>query len=301
MAEAKPLDMGELLGGSSLAESVEFVRACLYGHPGHGKTTAAAYLAHLGPVAFFPIEPGLKRTALERLKVPVKNIITSDAQDYEEFMETWDRLRAALRKKPGSVAGVVFDSATEQVARSVNRVRRETFNRIAERAERRGEDLPTDKNGKPLSRFGVDRSYYGEMTSEVRDIMEHYLDLPCHLVYTAHVRRDEDQDGEVTYGPAVTPAVQNDLIGYMDVLMWVRKLGVYDDGSPVIIGTTAHHPKYQTKDRFGVLPPHMAMPTMDRIVAYVNGQLTSDKDPVQKRYVEWVANARRRETEEEED
>ena len=69
-------------------------------------------------------------------------------------------------------------------------------------------------------------------------------------------------------------------MGYVDVVIHteIREIG----GQQFYIGTTKPVGKYLGKDRFGILPSAMVNPTLNRVVAYVNGDLTQDSDPLQK-------------------
>lgn len=277
--ELQRLD-AELLG-SSLDEDTDIVRICMYGNPGSGKTTSAAHLALLGDVMFFPIEDGLKKAPLKRLGVPVDRIHPQQTESSQDVIDKYWDIKALTDKDPQLVAGCVLDTATELVNRSVAQITRREYPKRVRLAAARGEEYA-------MSRFFREIEYWGEMTGEVREVIELYRTLPCHLVFTAHVRRDEDKNtGDVRYGPAVTPAVQGDLSALTDILMYTRVVGVYADGTEIFIGSTGGVAPFEAKDRFGVLPMHMAVPTMDRIVAYVNGELVAANDEVQQRYEQW--------------
>lgn len=262
----------------SLADEQDFARILYYGYPGSGKTTHAGHLAHVGPIVFFEAEPGLKKVAFKRRGIPNENIKPVRSVTSEVLMSSFWKLKQKLDDDPNAYAGAVLDTVTNFVAKEVNRIRTREYDLAIEAADAAGE-LYT---GPPKNKFGNTWDLYGEMTGDVREVIEHYVDLPMHLAFTAHVRRDEDADsGAVSYGPAASPAVQKDLVAYFDCVIRTQRVGEF------FIGHTVPGDAYEAKDRLDVLPsPVMNLPTMDRIVAYINGDLTEDNDPVQQ---EWLA------------
>lgn len=264
----------------SFADEIEYARVVYYGNYGTGKTTAMAHAAHLGTTLHIDAEQRLKPGPLRRMGVPVDRIERhSSPINYDMLLSLVDTARKRLHDQPGSVAAINLDSMTEICKILVTQVLEKNHNKIRARAARRGED-PGD-----LNPFQIDLDFWGEMSQQVRTLLRYLRGLDCHLAFSAHVRRDQDGDGQVSYGPATSPAVQQDLMGYADVVIHAYShLGWF-------VGRTAPGTKYQAKDAFGVLPPVMANPTMDRIVAYVNEQLTAETDPIQQKYLEAMADA----------
>lgn len=245
----------------TLADRPEFVRALLYGAYGSGKTTAAARMAKLGKVALINVEGGVKGAPLKRLGVPLANIEVIDAKTYDELDALFWTMRDELDTDPKAWAGAVIDSGSELVARFLNDVRTTEYKKLLKKAERRGEEATQ-------SPFFTDRSYYGEVTGMTSTLIRQFLDLPCHFCVTALPRRDEDDDGRITYGPAVNPALQDVFTGLVDVVGFCEaEEGVY---SARFVPTRTK----QAKDRFGVLPPVMVNPFFDQIVGTIDGSIT---------------------------
>lgn len=260
---------------TSLADENEFVRMCLYGRYGTAKTTSLAHGAHLGHTILVDAEKRLKGGPLRRLGVPVERIEPFREITYEALDQLiWD-VKGRLHDDPTSVACLGFDGVDEMVKVFVREVLNRNVARSLKRAAKSGEEAS-------VNRFQIDLDYWGEMSEQLGRILRHTRDLECHLMFTSHERRDIDGDGEVTYGPAATPAVQSDLMGYVDVLGHTKlHLGWY-------VAEFKPSGKFQAKDTFGVLPATLANPTMDRVVGYVNGSLTVETDPVQQKYLEAV-------------
>jgi hypothetical protein len=125
-------------------------------------------------------------------------------------------------------------------------------------------------------RFFIDRDDYGVMSEQVRFLIRRFRDLPCHFGMAFLERRDVDSsDGTVRVGPSVTPGLQSDVVGWHDIVGRCT----YNQYADVYIGTFKPEGVRQGKDRYGVLPRRMVDPTFDRLVGYVEGEITADSDP----------------------
>lgn len=262
---------------ASLADKEEHLNVLLFGREGSGKTTSACTLANLGygKVLVINAEGGLKKNTLSRRGIDVNRILIwpnqGEAITYHGLIEVYTQMKADLDKDSKSWAGVIFDSATEIVPALVEQVAKDRM----EKSARRGQPV------EGIDEFFTDRSDYGTMSKMFRDILRKFRDLPVHFIVTALERRDVDEDtGKVQYGPAVTPGVQADLLGYVDLVL---ACSAQDDeeGLP-FRALTRSAGKYRGKDRLGVLPKVLVEPTIPRILEYENGTLTEDTDPKQK-------------------
>lgn len=138
--------------------------------------------------------------------------------------------------------------------------------------------LAVQNKGADVDEHFVDISDYGTMSKMFRDLLRKFRDLPCHFVVTALERRDVDKDtGKPQYGPAVTPGLQSDLMGYVD---WVLMMKAADEDGPFRALTRANS-RYRAKDRYDVLPKVIAEPMMDRLIGYLAGEIVEDEDPFQ--------------------
>jgi hypothetical protein len=261
---------------ASLDETDEYLNVLLFGREGSGKTTAAVSLANLGygNVLVVNAEGGMKKNTLKRHGIDTSRIQvwppSGTAISHAGLDEVYRQIKADLARDPKSWAGVVFDSATEVVQALVDFVANDRISK----AERKGVNIDQ------IDQFFTDRSDYGTMSKMFRDILRKFRDLPCHFVVTALERRDVDDDtGKVQYGPAVTPGVQTDLLGYVDLVL---ACSAADDseGKP-FRALTRSSGKYRGKDRLGILPKVLVNPTIGRILDYENGTLTEDTDPLQ--------------------
>lgn len=280
--------------GTDLDEAYEFVNGCWYGPQGTGKTTDLAAMAHLGKVIYINAEGGLKRKPLKKLGIPVENITVlpqkPEQLTYEWLEELYWELSELLERDPDAIAGVAWDSITEihkVLLRNVSVYQNE-------RAKRRGESrLKNAAPGDILNDAFTDLSDYGIMADQMRLMLRRYRDLPCHFAVSALERRDVDDDGRVVYRPAVTPALINDLLGFMDVVAHTSTKEFDDDGDEEYQGLFRPIGKYRGKDRFKSLPPHLVDPTFLRVVQYVNDDIELDTDDVMQAALERRGGAKR--------
>lgn len=265
---------------TTLQDEIEYVNLMVYGNPGSGKTTDLAHLAKLGPVVFINAEAGLKRTALRQFDLPLENIEIFPAKGQTLTFQALDDLfweiKGKLDADPGAYVGVNWDSITEIHKILLEQVSHKEYDKAVRKAERAGIEPEIDQ-------FFMDRAYYGVMTEQMRQLIRKYRDLPCHIGLSALPRRDlNEKTGDISYGPALTPALQTDLEGFVDIMCHTE----LDDDLEAYIGRFRQVGIKKAKDRFKMLPPVLIDPTFDRIISYVNGTLKEEDDPLQKPIIE---------------
>lgn len=268
----------------SLADENEWARICLYGEWGSGKSTSAAHAAHLGPTRHWDSELRLKAGPLRRMGVPIDRIDPFRDISFASLLANIESIREDLydaesgsdpegNPPPERWAALVDDSVTETVKTLLDDVIARNVRESAKRAAKRGEEVK-------INPFQIDVDYYGEAVQEYRRLMREMRNLDCHLIFTAQERRDVDKnDGTVRVGPGTLPALQAELMGYCDIVVHTYREGRH------FLGLTESGTKYMAKDAFGVLPPIMVNPTVDRIVAYMREELTIDTDPIQQAWL----------------
>lgn len=244
-----------------LSEETTHLRVCYYGDPGTGKTTAAAAMAKLGPIVVIDTEAGLKAAALRRQGIPTDNIEPVRDVSYPALTELADELQGRT-----DLVGVVWDSMTASVGSLLSDV----THAAAEKAARQGKVRAT---------YTAQQDDWGDVVAQIRELLRKFRALPVHLALTAHGKRSKDEEGRVRIGPSVSPALQSDLVAYTDAVIRTDLTPVGDS----IFRTGLSNPegKYDAKDRIGAFPQLIVNPGFDRLVAYVEGELTQDSDPEQ--------------------
>lgn len=252
-----------------LIDSVEPVNALYYGDGGTGKTTHMVAMANLGPILVINAESGVKARALRKRGIDISNVEVypgpGEELTFDGLESEWLRIREELNKDPSAYAGVVWDSITE--------IHKFLLDDIVKKAVVRAE-----RAGKERDRHFIALEDYGVMTEQVRNLMRKYRDLPCHFAVSALSHRDQDDGGAVTYQPAITPKLRNDLVGWMDVVCHTSVAVV--EGEEEYRGLFRPHGRFRGKDRLNSLPKWLVDPTFDRVLAYVEEELDVDTDPV---------------------
>lgn len=250
----------------SLDDVDEYYKLLYYANPGDGKTTAIAAMARRGHVVYIPSDPGLKPKALKRQGIPIENIEPWYDVSYDGLIELHENLlrRTASGEK---IFGLCWDTCTEQI-------------RVFVREAVEAGVIKAEKIGKLRSEFDVYVEDYGIVTEQMRKLLRLFHGLPMHLAIACHVRRTVDDDGSVSYGPGLTPAVAADMVGYMDCIIHLRTTDFGDD-EPEFSGLTRPSGKWQAKDRYGLLPKNMIDPSFDRVLDYLDEKIVKEEDPLQ--------------------
>lgn len=261
--------------GATLSEQTTYLSVCLYGPEGTGKTTDALRLTRLCEddqrVMLVDAEGGAKVEALRQRGVDVSKVeVWPKPTDGGATAITYDGLEdlaEGLLKESEKYVGCVWDSGGE--------ITRLILDQAVAEAKAREE-----AKGKQRARFQVNLDDHGVASAALRMLLRKYRNLPMHFVITALERRDIDEDtGKVRYGPAMSPAMANDTCGLVDVVGFtmVEDIG----GEEIRSARFVPRERRRAKDRFGLLPAKLADPFLDRIVAYITGDLSKGNDPVQ--------------------
>lgn len=258
--------------GRTLADDSEIINACWWGDGGTGKTTAMAMLSQIGKVIAVDAERGFKKRPLTELGAKLENIEPFRDISIEGLTGLLERVRSELDDDPDSIAGVLFDSVPMISARLLNPIVAESYRKTLDKGRERGE-------------YDVYLEDHGTLTQQLRTVLFGFRDLPCHTGWSALERRDVDDDGAVRYGPQAGPAFQTDMFAYLDIIIHteVMELEDWNEDNECFIGIPRKVGKYRSKDRFKALPRKMVEPTFPRVIAYVNGELDAETDPLQQR------------------
>jgi hypothetical protein len=254
-----------------------------YGDGGTGKTSHLCSLANNGRVLIVNAEKGVKRRALQRIGIAVENIEVFPVGDeeitYESLTSEWLRVREALHADPTAYVGYLWDSMTQ------------IYNVLLEHAKVAGEEWEgrTGKKRDP-------RNDYGDANDQLRKLTRKAMDLPCHFGASALERRDQDDDGAVTYRPSIPPGLMKDTYGWFDLVAHTTLEAVGEHEQ--FRGLFKPLGKYRGKDREGVMPRTVVNPSFDRVIAYAEEALTAKTDPIMQTAQEQISEQKKNTTQE---
>jgi len=127
--------------------------------------------------------------------------------------------------------------------------------------------------------FQVEGDDWGRLNRKMQRFIRGLRDMPCHVGFSALSRRDQDEEGVVMYRPALGPQNVGTLLAYCDISVAMQPFMVKPRQPDIVWGITRRQGKWYGKDRLHVLPAQLPFPSMDRIVRYVSGDLTTRTDP----------------------
>jgi hypothetical protein len=298
-ASTAPFDPMQFLGLTNLEEADEYTRAMFFGDAGTGKTSAMAFAANLpgdGLTVIIDAEGGLKKSALKELGVDTTKIVMwpdrskGEEITYESLENLLYQLRQTIRERPGAIKVVGFDSTTEVVGKLLTDITRYAYEKDQNLSEAQKAKRIAD--GKKLRESPLETQIqdYGVLTNQMRTLFRGFRDLGCHLVLTALEKDDaEGENGTKATGPELPNKVSTSLRGYVDLVIRFTSETLQTSAltqETLIKAETKKSLTRQCKDRDNKLPLELLTPTLDRILAYLSGDLTLATDPEITRHQE---------------
>ena len=97
-----------------------------------------------------------------------------------------------------------------------------------------------------------DRRDYGKLNILMSDVIENFRNLPMHVIFSAHERTREEEDGDIEVFPLMTPGVRSHFEGLMDIIgrLYTREVE-NESGKRKIVRRmlVGPHDRYITKTR----------------------------------------------------
>lgn len=114
-----------------------------------------------------------------------------------------------------------------------------------------------------------DRRDYGKLNILMSDVIENFRNLPMHVIFTAHERTREEEDGDIEVFPLMTPGVRSHFEGLMDIIGRLYTREVETEGGKrrvvrrMLVGP---HDRYVSKTRSKKLGAILKDPTFPLIL-----------------------------------
>lgn len=242
------------------SEKLDRVSMLVYGDPGVGKTWLAGSandVDFMKPVLFVDCEGGTKTLRNTQPDIEVVRVQTLFDKGGRIRKSAWEYLTDGiyedLKLDATRYKTIIIDSLTE----ASNLAMQDSIDlSVAESARDRDPDVPEQRD-------------YLKTLSKVRKWIRGMRDLHTHIIFTALVREETNDQGSVT---KVVPALagkklSNEAPAWVDLVMYLYTQTVKQDNKNVIVRKGLSQPsgKHYAKDRSDKLPQVLDNPTMANI------------------------------------
>lgn len=185
--------MGILDQAAPVGEVAPWVKMCVYGDPGVGKST---FCATAPAPLFLDVEKG---TLVLKGKPEFKDVLVLQVQDYKTLEKVyWELKEGGLPE----IKTVVLDTFTELQKRVLDGIVRE---QVLTNSLRKGNPyLPQLQD-------------YGQNTHMLRRLLVAFCELDRHVIFTAHAIEAKDEE-VLVWRPAITQKLWESVEGLMDVV-----------------------------------------------------------------------------------
>jgi len=236
-----------------LSEKEPGIKIIVYGPPGVGKT----YFSSSAPKALFvDVEGGT---------LSIKNAGRQlDVVKVNKFRDIFE-IHKFLASGKHEYESVIVDSLTELQKKSMDGIIEEAYRKDP---TKRDPDVAELRD-------------WGKNTAQLRKAVRYFRDLPMNVIFTALAKESKDErTGEISIGPDLTPKLQNDVAGYLDIIGHMSAKDK-EDGivRQMLVQPTG---KYMAKDRSGRLGKVVNAPDFRQILDVIEGRSASaspEKEP----------------------
>lgn len=201
--ETKTTDLRESLQVRPPSEIVEFINALVYGEAGVGKTYLGGTAEddpRMSPVLFVDIEGGLT-TIRHRTGIDVVQV-----RSMKGIEDLYNKLYASIAHENGTASiyyqTIVIDSLTELADLDMRIVMKAAQQQNPEKVD---VDVPSPRE-------------WGKVRNHIRLIVRAFRDLPCHVLYTAHVGSAQEEGQPTKYFPGFSGKLAKEIPGFMDIV-----------------------------------------------------------------------------------
>jgi phage nucleotide-binding protein len=253
----RAVELREALQVKPPGEIIMFLNALVYGEAGVGKTYLGGTAdddPRMSPVLFVDVEGGLA-TIRERKSIDVVTV-----RNMKQVEELYNRLYHSIENNSIYYKTVVIDSLTELADLDMRVVMKDSYQRNPDKVD---VDVPSPRE-------------WGKVRNHIRLIVRAFRDLPCHVLYTAHVGTLAEEGQPTKFFPGFAGKLGKEVPGFMDVVGYM-----YSENKEGVIyrymqvqGTRRVVAKDRT-DTLGDVVENPSLPTMWDVIN--NGERISDK------------------------
>lgn len=193
--DSKPESTGIMSRVTSVEQNIDYLKLCLYGSPGVGKTKFACE------------SPGTLLIDTEHGSRTLKNHPELSGVRILKVKAVDDLSKVFWELKDGAFPEyktIVIDTLSELQKRALD----EQLKLAARVDPKRDPFVPEGKD-------------YQRNTEQIRKLVMSFRDLDRNIIFTAHELEEKDDDGTFKVRPALTPKVNQTLYGLMDCMAYL--------------------------------------------------------------------------------
>jgi hypothetical protein len=229
------------------------INVLVYGESGVGKTVfagSALIVPEMAPVLLVDIEGGALSLTHTYPEVDVVRV-----QTWDEMQALYNELHAARHK----YKTVIIDSLTEVQKFSMYEIMRE----VVEDNPERDPDIAGMRE-------------WGKNIEQMRKFVRAFRDLPINTVFTALMREDKDNRGQVIKKPSLSGKLASEVAAFLDIVLfyYVKTIKQGDEVVRQRLMLTSATDTTVAKDRTGKLELVLESPMMSDIYSAVIGHTT---------------------------
>jgi phage nucleotide-binding protein len=180
-------------------EVVSYINMLVYGEAGTGKTYLGGTAdddARMSPVLFIDVEGGTA-TIRQRESIDVVTI-----RSMKQIEDLYNKLYHSIDKNSIYYKTIVIDSLTELADLDMRVVMKDAYQRLPDKVD---VDVPSPRE-------------WGKVRNHIRLIVRAFRDLPCHVLYTAHVGTLSEEGQPTKYFPGFAGKLGKEVPGFMDIV-----------------------------------------------------------------------------------
>jgi phage nucleotide-binding protein len=232
------------------SEVIDWINALIYGEPGTGKTHLVGTAdddPRTSPVLIADVEGGVI-TIRHRQDIDVVSVRSLKALE-----DLYNTLYKSIDPKTNTIhyKTVAIDSLTELADLDMRTIMREAYGRNPTNIDI---DVPSPRE-------------WGKTRNHIRTIVRAFRDLPCHVIFTAHVGSMSDEGMPTKYFPGFSGKLRTEVAGFMDIVGYLTAKVQQVDGEGVIVRSlqVAGTNRVVAKDRTSALGDVVVNPTIPKL------------------------------------
>lgn len=192
-------------------EDVDWLNFLVYADPGAGKTYLLGTAdddPRTKPYLHIDIDGGTKTIKHKLTTKTRKGIDKKTIRNLDQLTELYNRLIASIKNGRLYYKTVGLDNLSELADLDMKTIMRKAYENNPDKVD---VDVPSQRE-------------WGKSRSHMRNIVRAFRDLPCNVIFTAHVATLQEEGQPTKYFPGFAGKLKTDLPGFVDVVGHLRPI-----------------------------------------------------------------------------